>query len=124
MGKFIAWVLGIVFAGLGLLFAVALPELSGGLGTTYGRGGLVDALAVYVGLHVAVGVFCIVCALRRSYEYALLLGFLVTLGLSGSRVVAMVTTHTFTGSQLLLLAPELLGVVLIGAGFYLENSRR
>jgi hypothetical protein len=117
MARIMTWLLGISFLALGLMFSFGLQQLAGQLGTTFGREGLVDGLAVYGGLHLAIGAFTIVCAIYRLYGLGALLGLLVFLGLSCVRTISMFELDTVTDTQLLLLAPEVVGVVLTAMVF-------
>lgn len=110
--KIIAWAFGIIYLVLGIVFSIRLRQMQERMGTNFGREGLVDSLAVYGGLHLAIGIFILICAVYELYGIGLLLGLLVSVGLSCIRIISMITHRVATTMQLMLLAPEIVGVVL------------
>lgn len=118
----VTWGFGIVFFALGVVFSTTLQRMAGRLGTTFGREGLIDSLAVYGGLHLAIGIFIIVCAIYGFYETGLLLGLLVSIGLSVMRIVSMLIYHVRTKTQLILLSPEIIGIILAAVALWLLPS--
>lgn len=110
--KIIAWAFGIIYLVLGIVFSIRLRQMQERMGTNFGREGLVDSLAVYGGLHLAIGIFILICVVYELYGIGLLLGLLVSVGLSCIRIISMITHRVATTMQLMLLAPEIVGVVL------------
>lgn len=118
----VTWGFGIVYLALGAVLSAFLPRIARRLGTSYGREGLVDALAVYGGLHLAIGVFVILCAIYGRYEIGRLLGLLVSIGLSVIRTFSMFVHRTATNTQMILLAPEIIGAILAASALWLLSS--
>lgn len=78
MTRIVTWLLGVSFIGLGLMFSFGLQQLAGKLGTTFEHEGLIDGLAVYGGLHLAIGTFIIIlCSISALlvWNVAWLAGF-------------------------------------------------
>ncbi len=88
MGKLILWFSGIAFAGYGLA-CWASPELPAELaGLAIGSGDAYAEMgAMYGGLQIGVGLFCILCALRTDMYRAGLT--LLVLGIGGLGVARL-----------------------------------
>src|SRR5579859_1682697 len=113
MIRFLTWLLGIGFILLGLAFCFWMPQLANQSGIVLTSGESVAGLrTIYGGLHLAIGSFALICARYRLYTIGVLSGTLAATGLAVVRTIGMFTDHALTTTQLVLLAPEVMGAVI------------
>jgi hypothetical protein len=81
LGKIILWISGLVFIAYGLacLISPELPAGYAGLSIVTGDG-FAEVGAMYGGLQIGVGVFCVLCALRPTLTSAGLLLLFIGIG--------------------------------------------
>lgn len=115
----VLWGCALVFVVTGIVFTLVPRAMFADVGLDVADGSPITELrAVYGGVHLAIGVFLVVCATRgaAARELGLLLSFLTFSALAGYRAIGMVVDGQQVALMSTLLVMESAGVVFALSG--------
>ncbi|MDH3201460.1 MAG: DUF4345 family protein [Myxococcales bacterium] len=116
---FVLWGCALVFVVISVVFTLVPSAMFADIGLVVAGGSpMTELRAVYGGVHLAIGVFLVVCASRgaAARELGLLLSFLAFSALAGYRAIGMAVDGQQVALMSTLLVMESAGVVFALSG--------
>lgn len=111
--RILAYFVSFGFLLLAAMFWFFPLQTTGALGTRFTTAdSLADYRAVYGGLHLAICAYMFFNIVRRRFVSVVFMAGLATAGLASGRIYSMIIDSAFTQTNIILLAPEVVGAVL------------